>query len=83
MPINILKIDKEFVDSIDQDKDDKAIVEATIAMAKALNLKTVAEGVEKEEHLCILSKIGCDSFQGYYFSKPLPFINIKNMISLN
>ncbi len=80
MPINVLKIDKEFVDNIDQDKDDKAIVEATIAMAKALKLKTVAEGVEKEEHLGVLSKIGCDSFQGYYFSKPLEFEVAKEIL---
>lgn len=80
MPINTLKIDKEFVGNIDQDKDDKAIVEATVVMAKTLNLNTVAEGVEKSEHLLVLSKIGCDNFQGYHFSRPLEFEAAKEII---
>jgi EAL domain-containing protein (putative c-di-GMP-specific phosphodiesterase class I) len=80
MPIDVLKIDREFVDNIDKDNDDKAIVEATVLMAKTLKLKTVAEGVERKEHLDILSNMGCDNFQGYYFSKPLKFNDAKEIL---
>ena len=72
MPIDILKIDKEFISELDSNDDDKAIVEATIALAKSLKLKTVAEGVEKIEQSDILKKMDCNLYQGYLYSKPLP-----------
>jgi diguanylate cyclase (GGDEF)-like protein/PAS domain S-box-containing protein len=71
-PFDSVKIDQSFVRGIPANSDDVAIVEAIIAMAHSLQLKVVAEGVETEEQLALLRKLGCDTIQGYYFSKPIP-----------
>ncbi len=70
--IDELKIAKELIDNIEQGHDDYQIVNAIIMMAKGLSLETVAEGVEMQEQLTILEKLGCDTIQGYFFEKPLP-----------
>lgn len=70
-PINTIKIDKSFVMDMTTDSDDKAIVQTIISMAKALNVTTVAEGVETKEHATSLSLMGCDELQGYYYSKAI------------
>ncbi len=70
-PIGKLKIDKSFVMDVISDPNDAAIVDAIIAMAKALKLKVVAEGVEHRAHLEFLRSLGCDQMQGYFFSRPL------------
>ncbi|MFT7144017.1 MAG: diguanylate cyclase (GGDEF)-like protein/PAS domain S-box-containing protein [Alphaproteobacteria bacterium] len=67
-----LKIDRAFVRDVPDDAEDKALVEAIMAMAHSLSLEVVAEGVETKDQLDYLSELGCDSIQGYYFSKPLP-----------
>lgn len=71
-PIDKLKIDQSFVRDITTDADDKAMVAAIIVMAHQLNIRVVAEGVETEAQLAFLREQGCDEYQGYYFSKPLP-----------
>lgn len=70
--VDVLKIDKSFVDDVPLDSDSNEIVSAIISMAKILKLKTLAEGVETAAQLEFLQASGCDYFQGYYFSKPVP-----------
>lgn len=70
LPIDRLKIDQSFVRDLITDKDDYAIVLAVIAMANALSLKVLAEGVETEEHFNQLQLMGCMTYQGYYFGRP-------------
>ncbi len=71
-PIDTLKIDKTFVADILTDRDDTAIVSAVIALARALDMEVVAEGVETEAQRLLLAQQGCDAYQGYLFSRPLP-----------
>jgi len=66
-----LKIDKSFVDGIEKDESDRAIVSATLSMAHSLDMHVVAEGVETLMQLSYLKDKGCETIQGYYFSKPL------------
>ncbi|MBN2782807.1 MAG: EAL domain-containing protein [Campylobacterales bacterium] len=70
-PIDVLKIDKSFIDDIPFEKDDIAITKAIIDMGKALGFQVLAEGVENKEQLKFLKENGCDYYQGYYKSKPL------------
>ena len=70
-PLDELKIDKAFVDGLPEDKGDQAITSAIITMAKKLDFKVVAEGVEMKEQADYLANAKCDLIQGYYFSKPL------------
>lgn len=71
-PVDALKIDRTFVESMNQDHGNLAIVRAVIAFAKTLNLRVTAEGVENIEQLRQLKDLGCDLGQGYYFATPLP-----------
>ena len=78
--IDKLKIDQSFVRDIATDSDDAAIVIATIAMAHALNLTVIAEGVETEQQLAFLKDNGCEQMQGYYFSRPLPAEEVTRLL---
>jgi diguanylate cyclase (GGDEF)-like protein/PAS domain S-box-containing protein len=71
-PISVLKIDQSFVSGIGQDPNDTAIVGTIIAMARSLNMKVVAEGVETEEQAAFLRNNGCYAAQGFYYSKAIP-----------
>lgn len=71
-PIDCVKIDRAFIKDTPGNTDDVAIAKTIVAMAQALNLSTVAEGVETAEQLELLKTMGCDQIQGYYFSRPLP-----------
>ena len=70
--VDKLKIDQSFIKNLLNDPEDAAIVKAVIQMAKSLNLKTIAEGVEDNEILMELHTQGCDEAQGYHFAKPMP-----------
>jgi len=71
-PVDNLKIDISFVREIAVDADAASIVSAIVTMANALNLKTIAEGIETEEQLKILHDLQCDAGQGFFFLKPVP-----------
>ena len=72
LPVAELKIDYSFVSRINDSESDAVIVRSTIDLAHNLGLKVVAEGVETREILDLLAILGCDTAQGYYFSRPLP-----------
>jgi len=82
-PIDVLKIDKSFVDNLPHNHDDVAISKAIINMAKALDYKVLAEGVETQEQLAFLQEHKCDIFQGYYKSKPLPAREFEKLLGKN
>jgi EAL domain-containing protein (putative c-di-GMP-specific phosphodiesterase class I) len=82
-PVNTLKIDQAFITDIVRDANDAAIVASILSMAKNLNLKVVAEGVETRDQLELLRKMGCEEVQGYYFSKPLPPEGIAALLALS
>jgi EAL domain-containing protein (putative c-di-GMP-specific phosphodiesterase class I) len=71
-PIDVIKIDRSFVREITSDTEDKAIVDAIIALGRALDLTIVAEGVETAEQEALLRAHKCDEVQGYLISKPVP-----------
>jgi len=71
-PVDYLKIDRSFIADIPADRGDAAITQAIIAMAHSLQLKVIAEGVETQSQYDFLVAQGCDEYQGYFFSKPLP-----------
>jgi diguanylate cyclase (GGDEF)-like protein len=79
---NTLKIDKQFIDGIGISKRSTLVTKTIIEMAKNLNLKVCAEGVESEQQIAFLVDMNCDQLQGYYFSKPQP-IELLLEISLS
>jgi EAL domain-containing protein (putative c-di-GMP-specific phosphodiesterase class I) len=72
LPVDVLKIDKSFVQNMDTNDEDDAIVRSTIELAHSLGLRVVAEGVESEDILERLGALGCDLAQGYCLSRPVP-----------
>jgi diguanylate cyclase (GGDEF)-like protein len=72
LPVDKLKIDRVFIQEIDQNSEDRAIVKGIIALADSLNMKTIAEGVETESQRDIIATLGCSVIQGYLISRPLP-----------
>lgn len=82
-PADILKIDKAFIDHINTNDRDSAIVEAMISLSHKLGIKVVAEGVEEKDQLSQLIRYGCDYIQGYYFSKPMNVENFESFIVNN
>lgn len=72
-PLDVIKIDRSFIDGVLNDKSDASLVEAVITLGHNLNLRIVGEGIESKEHYDYLKQLGCDFGQGYYMAKPLPF----------
>ena len=80
LPIDILKVDMRFMQSISQDKKSLRMMELVKEIADFLNVPVVAEGVEEKEQLDTLKELGCQMIQGYYFSKPLPVSEFESFI---
>lgn len=72
MPLDILKLDAEFFRGDGQGERGKIVVSETIKLARSLNMRTVAEGVEIKEQVDFLAEQGCDMIQGFYYAKPMP-----------
>jgi len=78
-PIDVLKIDRSFIEGAISDQTDASLVEAVVLIGHSLQLKLVGEGIETQQHFDYLASLGCDYGQGYYISKPIP---VKNFIDL-
>ena len=81
LPIDILKIDKSFIDKISQGNEGVSVAKAIIMMSDSLNLKTIAEGIEHPEQIDTLQNLGCKLGQGFYFSKPLSKNDMDEFLS--
>ncbi len=82
-PFDILKIDRCFIQNITDNPNNAAITKAIIEMAKTLNLKLMAEGVETEAELSFVCQNHCDGMQGYLFSRPLPSHDFEQLLKKN
>lgn len=79
-PIDLLKVDRSFVSAMEENSENGEIVRTVIALAKALSLKVVAEGIESIHQFHQLRILGCEYGQGYLFSKPLPVAEIERLL---
>ena len=77
LPVQWLKIDRSFVTNIARDHGDAAIVKATIGMARSMNVRILAEGVESTEQLAHLQAFGCDAVQGFLFSPAVSAVDAR------
>lgn len=80
LPIDKLKIDQAFVRDLPDDEEDSAITKAVIALAQSLNLRVIAEGVETKEQRDFLVTNGCNNIQGYFYSPPMPAIEMEKVL---
>ena len=81
--LDVLKIDRSYIRGILKNENDAAIASAMVAMAHKLNLTVVAEGVEHEEQLEELRSWGCDEFQGFLVSPPVPSEEFRELIDVS
>jgi diguanylate cyclase len=79
-PIDKLKIDRSFITNVMTSADDASIVQAIISLAHGLRLKVVAEGVETADQVAFLQRLGCDQYQGFYFSRPVNAAGFEAML---
>lgn len=82
-PVDTLKIDMQFIDGVEWDKEKQAIVQAIVNLAGSLDINTVAEGVENEAQLGFLSSVGCNYIQGFYISEPLSSLATTEYLRVN
>ena len=81
LPLNVLKIDRSFINNITNNQSEAAITTAIITMCHSLNLKVIAEGVETKEQLDFLKAKNCDQIQGFYISRPLAISDLEKFIN--
>ena len=82
LDFQVLKLDKAFLDSGIEDLKVKNVVDSVITMAKKLEMRVVAEGVERREELEMLKELSCDSIQGYYFDRPIPIAEFERRLEI-
>ncbi|HJR46010.1 MAG TPA: diguanylate cyclase [Actinomycetota bacterium] len=80
-PVDILKIDRSFVEGADSSAEHAALLDAIMRIGKSLNMTTVAEGIETHEQVVALRALGCDLAQGYFFSRPVAPSEIESMLT--
>jgi len=81
LPLDVIKIDRSFITHLDTNKTDEAIVSAILTMTHSLGMRAVAEGVEKAEQLAVLARHGCETAQGFYFCRPLPADECRDLLT--
>ena len=81
LPLEQIKIDRSFVRDLTIDPDDAIIIKAIINLSISLNLNVIAEGVETEAQCQFLYENGCNQYQGYLFSRPLPIEKFEGLVS--
>ena len=82
LPFDMLKIDREFVTDVHRSREGQAICGALIELARGLGLRVLAEGVEQADEVRYLAQHGCDLFQGYYFSRPVPAAQFEQSLAI-
>jgi sensor c-di-GMP phosphodiesterase-like protein len=80
LPLDKLKIDRSFISGVAASRDDAEIVRAIVSLAHSLHLKVIAEGVETDEQLTFLRGLGCDQYQGFHCSPPVPADEFERMM---
>ena len=80
LPLDQMKIDRAFVRDLLTDPTSKAIAQTVISLGQAIGMSVIAEGVETEAHREFLSSIGCEAFQGYLWSRPLPVKEFEDFL---
>ena len=81
-PVDILKIDKSFIDGVERGRNDDALARTIIALGQMLSLRTIAEGIEEGDQVRRLQDLGCELGQGYFFAKPLPAEELDALLGL-
>jgi EAL domain-containing protein (putative c-di-GMP-specific phosphodiesterase class I) len=81
LPFDILKIDKSFTSKIGEETNSDTLIETIVLMAKKLKLNIIAEGVETEKQFGYLKELGCEKYQGYLVSKPLPILKFNELLN--
>ncbi len=82
IPVDVIKMDRAFFVSTKDEQRAKAVISSVMDMAKKLNIHTVAEGVETQENIDLLRELGCDIVQGYYYAKPMPAEEIRELLAI-
>ncbi|MBG0777666.1 MAG: EAL domain-containing protein [Desulfovibrionaceae bacterium] len=82
-PVDLLKIDRAFVGRMDSSEDNREIVRTVISLAHTLGMEVIAEGVETAAHMAALRELGCEYGQGYYFSRPVPMEEVRELVLLD
>jgi EAL domain-containing protein (putative c-di-GMP-specific phosphodiesterase class I) len=80
LDVDVLKVDRAFTAQLGTGREGEILFKAIISMAKALNMRVVAEGVEHTGQLSLLQQLGCDEVQGYLVSRPLPPLEIRQFL---
>lgn len=81
LPLNKVKLDKSFIDEMETSEKDQLLVKSIIALSHSLDLKVVAEGIERLKQKDLLESMGCDYIQGYYYGRPMPVNEIEEWLS--
>jgi EAL domain-containing protein (putative c-di-GMP-specific phosphodiesterase class I) len=79
-PLQVLKIDRSFINDLDSNQSSRTLVKAIVAMAHSLNLEVVAEGIEEESQLHFLRQLEVELIQGYYFSRAVPADEFRHLL---